>query len=82
MTTGDRALNAAVRLMGPDRGHQLLGCDWGTHIATADDLAICTRQARQIVAIHDSDDVIDVKLCWPHRARVFAETTPHEELLA
>lgn len=72
-------LNAAVLLLGPDRGHSLLGCDWGTRVATADDRDICIQQARQIFVLHNGDESVDVKVCNRHRARLYAETDPHQE---
>lgn len=75
----DTALNAAVRLLGPTAGHTMLGCDWGTRVAAPDDREVCIRQARQIVVLHDGDDLTDVKVCLVHRDRLLAETVPHGE---
>lgn len=77
--TDNEALNAAVQLLGPERGHHLLGCDWGTTVATADDREVCIQQARQIFALHRGNEVLDVKVCNVHRARLYAETDPHQE---
>lgn len=74
----DTALNAAVRLLGPAAGHELLGCDWGTKVATTDDRGVCTRQARQRMALHNGDETLEVQVCNVHRARLYAETEPHE----
>jgi hypothetical protein len=75
----DAALNAAVRLLGHERGHALLGCDWGTLVAAPDDREVCVRQARQIVALYNGDDRTDVRVCLVHRDRLLAETTPRSE---
>lgn len=73
----DGSLTAAMLLAGPVRGHALLGCDWGTRVATADDMGLCERQARQIVVLHDGPESIDVKVCLAHAARLAEETDPH-----
>lgn len=77
MADPDTALNAAVKLLGGQRGHRLLGCDWGIRVSTPNDDATCNRQARQVVALHDGGGVWDVKVCEAHRDRLLAETNPH-----
>lgn len=74
----NQALNAAVLLFGPERGHALLGCEWGTAIALPDDQDVCIRQARRIVVIHGTGNAVrDMKLCLEHAATVERETEPH-----
>lgn len=72
----DGELAAAVLLLGSERGRQLLGCDWGTAVSTRDDPYMCVRRARQIVVLHGGGEPFDVKVCWVHRARLYAETNP------
>lgn len=76
MSAPDNALHAAVQLGGPDWGHAILGCDWGTRVATPDDREVCTRQARQIFVLHGKT-AYEVKVCEAHRDRLYAETDPH-----
>lgn len=73
-----RGLDAAVLLLGPDRGHALLGCDWGTYIALPSDLEVCVRQATQRMVIHEGATEHPVKLCAAHAALVESRTDPHE----
>ena len=77
--TDERPLTAAMLLAGPVRGHAMLGCDWGSRVATPDDQALCIRQARRIVVIHDGPDAIDLKVCEEHGGRLEAETDPRAE---
>lgn len=73
----DEELTAAMLLAGPVGGHKILGCDWGTRISTADDEALCERQARQIVVLHNGPATLDLKVCENHAGRLVRETDPH-----
>lgn len=83
MTTppdSDSALNAAVRLAGPAFGHALLGCDWGTKVASTDDRTVCIRQARQRVVLHGpGGERYEVKVCREHAVAIDLETDPHDD---
>lgn len=61
-----------------DQIGELLGCDWGYRIFTADYPQPCDNAAVQIVVLHDHDVATrDVKLCTAHREFVLGETNPH-----
>jgi hypothetical protein len=77
-SVNEAPLTAAMLLMGPVRGHSMLGCDWGTRVALPDDQALCVRQARRIVVIHDGPDAIDLKVCDEHFAKLGEHTNPAE----
>lgn len=77
MTGRGRALRAAILLFGEERGRALLGCDWGGPIAAPDDMTRCTGEAVKLVTLYsDGTPVVDVKLCGPHKDRIYAETQP------
>lgn len=74
----DPALNAAVRLVGPERGRAMLGCDWGTKLGVLEDFQVCPRQARARFVLHSADGERDIKVCAEHAAVVERMTDPHE----
>lgn len=58
---------------------ELVGCEWGRNIRTADDDEPCNEQAHNIIVLHEGKASMPFKLCARHRDRVLAETTPHKE---
>lgn len=55
----------------------LLACDWGRRIATADYPHLCPSNAVERICLHGENGTRLVQLCAPHRDFVLMETTPH-----
>lgn len=66
--TMSEGYRAAVLLYGPDRGRELLGCDWGPEVCvTGENPAMCIREAVRVVSITDpTGQRVVVKLCPEH----------------
>lgn len=76
--TANPALDAAVLLLGAERGHALIGCDWGTKVGLPDDREVCISQARSQVVLHDLDGkAYTLKVCDEHAATLMRATNPH-----
>ena len=58
---------------------RLLGCAWGTAVASNDDMNQCIRRATQRVMLHEGDTEIEVRLCDYHLAILTENTDPHTE---
>lgn len=54
----------------------LLGCDFGSVVATPDDTDPCKRQATSRVVVHDGPASIELQLCDTHRAVIDEQTNP------
>jgi hypothetical protein len=73
-------LSAAALLFGAERGHALLGCDWGTKVALPDDREVCTRQAARRLMLHGfPDGPRQFKACDHHAEILERETDPHAQ---
>lgn len=59
--------------------HALIGCDWGTRIATDGDIGVCENQAVRRVCLHAGEQTIDVKVCAHHLVTVTRLTDPHQD---
>ena len=72
--TDDSPSVSAVTLAEPDRGHALLGCDWGTLVHTVEDPVVCDRPAVQRVVLHTTNGNLMIKLCDGHTVEVLDDT--------
>lgn len=79
----DKELGAAVQLLGQQRGHAMLGCDWGHTIVitSAVDNRRCSRQARRVMVLHAGKATKEMKLCPDHAEVIMAITTPHADTI-
>lgn len=60
-----------------DLAARLIGCDWGTRVRLPHDREVCTRQARQRIAVHGQGVTHFLKVCDEHATTLERETDPH-----
>lgn len=76
MSGDNPALDAAVKLLGSERGRELIGCDWGTKVSLPWDREVCARQARRRMVLHRPGGEFHLKVCDEHAAIIDEQTDP------